>query len=176
MKILFPVIITLFFGLIHSIGDIENDKYQNCSASLTVEKNRSFKSVYQDKAEFKLTLVNTSDAKTSYQLKSSMLSTPCSNNTKKNNLSKSTSKNSELNVSLNLNNSENSLKSKQSKKSSIITLNSGESKTFSVITIVPEGTPYKTWGCINVEANSIDCKSLSTSIVLSVYIPDPAEE
>ena len=80
-------------------------------------------------------------------------------------------KNSDLNVFIKQNNS----KALSNDQNNVITIESGQSKEFIVNALVPEGTPYNTWGCIKVEANSTNCKSAVAEIILSVYIPDPSE-
>lgn len=172
MKTIFTIIITLIVaGFPLKEGFSVND-LQNCSAELTVEKNRSYKSATENGVEFKLMLKNTSGSTNSFRLSSINLSTQCTNNTD-NGLSKSSVENSNVDVSFKLSNSK--MSSIGSSDHNIITLDAGASEEFIVIGMVPNGTPYYTWGCIEVKANSISCKSVSDEIILSVYIPDPTE-
>jgi len=147
---------------------------QKCSAKLSVEKNRTFKSAYKDGADFKLTLTNTSGSTTTYELVVSKSSSPCSNKPSLNKNRKSAVKNSDLDISLQ-NTGYNSFSKIKSKKNNSITLFAGQSKQFTLKAIAPEGTPYNTWGCIEVKANSTNCNTASAEIILSVYIPDPLE-
>jgi hypothetical protein len=39
----------------------------------------------------------------------------------------------------------------------------------------PKGTPFNTWSCIEVEATSTECKSISETKTLSVFVIDPSE-
>ena len=171
MRTIFTIIITIIIGGLPSKDKVTIKNTQNCSAELTVEKNRSFKSANENGVEFKLTLTNTSDASASYELITSKLLSSCSNRASKNNLSKSSMKNSDLNVFIKQNNS----KALSNDQNNVITIESGQSKEFIVNALVPEGTSYNTWGCIKVEANSTNCKSAVAEIILSVYIPDPSE-
>jgi|GEM_PF-1205708 len=167
---IFAVIIAGFT----SKEDVLIKNSQNCSAELSVEKNRSFKSAYKDGANFKLTLKNTSQNTTTYDLTASKSLSPCSNKTSENAYSKSRIKNSDLNTSFK-NTGYTSFSKETSKKNNSITLRAGQSKEFTLHAIVPQGTAYKTWGCIQVKANSTSCKSTSAEIILSVYIPDPSQ-
>lgn len=174
MKVIFIIIITLFTSIPSSINNkyIEDDI--NCTAELTVEKNRSFKSAYADGANFKLTLTNTSNTTTSYKLAALNLSSPCSNNPNENLQRRTASKNSDVIVSFKMNNS---LKyaNKKTKQSNTITLDAGQSKEFIVNAMIPEGSPYNTWSCIEVKASSINCNASTAEVILSVFIPDPNE-
>ena len=174
MRTLFILIIALIVNGTPPNNYVLNEVSQNCSAELTVEKNRSFKSAYADGANFKLTLKNTSGSRNSFMIKTSMSSSPCSNknNSAKSSLKSSTVKNSALNVSFNSNKSKGALK-KQS--SNLISLEAGQTKEFTITATAANGTPYNTWGCIKVEAISDNCKMTSDEIILSVFIPDPSE-
>jgi hypothetical protein len=176
IRTVFAIIIAVFFSSKSTQENVETIKSsQNCDAELTVEKNRSFQSADEDGAEFKLTLTNTSSTSTSYELKATKLLSPCSNNTKAMARSRSKVQNSNLDVSFKMDGHAR-LSKKQSVQNHIITLEAGQSKDFYVHASVPEGTPFNTWGCIEVEANSIRCSLTSAAIVLSIFIPDPAEE
>ncbi|MEP3836822.1 MAG: Fn3-like domain-containing protein [Algibacter sp.] len=169
MKALYILIFTIFIGgtTIEKNSSSINDL--NCSATLKVQKDRSFKSATENGAQFILTLTNTSGKPASYKLTASKSLNPCTNN-KSTNMSKSAVRNSDLYISLNQNTAYSS-----TSENSAISLENGESKEFKVSVTVPEGTEYKTWGCIEVKANALNCNSVSAEIILSVYIPDPTE-
>jgi hypothetical protein len=145
----------------------------NCSAELIVEKDRSSKSADQDGAQFILVLTNTSREVKTFNLSTRNLSEPCSNkNTTQYNRGTSSS-NVELDISI-----QNSTLNRNGSKTSSqfeIELNGGESHKFTVNVKAPKGTPFNTWSCIEVEAKSADCKSMSETQVLSVYVVDPSE-
>lgn len=169
MRTIFILIIAVFIG---GYPSLINDS-QNCSAELTVDKNRSFKSATENGAQFKLLLKNTSQTVTTYKLSTTKLLKDCSNKTYKN-LNKSTVKNSNLEVSFKSN--ETGVLSKNSSSQyDIITLEAGQSKEFILNAQVPEGTVFNTWSCIEVKASATNCKSVSASTILSIYIPDPSE-
>ena len=173
MRAIFILIITIFIGGYPSLVNETINDSQNCSAELTVDKNRSFKSATENGAEFKLLLKNTSQNTTSYTLSANKLLKDCSNKTHKK-LNKSIVKNSNLEVSFK-GNKHDVLSKNSSNKNEIITLEAGESKEFKFNAYVPAGTTYKTWSCIEIKANATNCKSISASIILSIYIPDPSE-
>lgn len=174
MRTLFMLIMALIVNGIPPTDSAFNKVSQNCSAELTVEKNRSFKSADEDGANFKLTLKNTSSSRNSYVIKTSMSSSPCSNKNEsaRSNKKGSSIKNSNLNISFNSNESRGTGK-KQS--SNLISIEAGQTKEFTITATAPNGTPYNTWGCIKVEAVSDNCKTTSDEIILSVFVPDPSE-
>ena len=143
----------------------------DCSAQLIVEKDRSFKSADQDGAQFVLVLTNTSRNTKTFNLSTRNLSEPCSNKAQYNR--RSSPKNSELDVSFQ--NSTYNRNSANTPSQNEIQLNSGESYKFIVSVEVPKGTPFNTWSCIEIEAKSKDCISLSETKTLSVYVADPSE-
>ena len=57
-----------------------------------------------------------------------------------------------------------------------ITLSAGQSYNFKIQESVPTGTPYYRWSCIEVQAKSDECNSISANTLLKVYVPDPTEE
>lgn len=145
----------------------------DCSAQLIVEKDRSFKSADEEGAQFILVLTNSSSETKTFNLSSKQLTEPCHNNKSQYNRNTGSS-NSVLDVSIQ-NNSLNRNNANSSPQLDI-TLNSGESYKFIVNVKVPKGTPFNTWSCIEVEAKSSDCKSLSETKTLSVFVVDPSEE
>ncbi|WP_033958677.1 hypothetical protein [Psychroserpens jangbogonensis] len=150
-----------------------NLSYSNdCSAQLIVEKDRSSKSADEDGTQFVLILTNTSNDSKTFNLSTKNLSEPCNRNTSQYNRGTG-SNNATLDVSIE-NNSLNRNSSNTASQSEI-TLNSGESYKFIVNVKVPKGTTYDTWSCIEVEAKTSDCKSLSETKTLSVYIADPSK-
>ncbi len=166
MKTIFILITTCFIGLINPIEKNDMEDLQNCSAELSVEKNRNYKSADEEGASFNLILENTSTRKTTYNISTTNLTTPCGNNNT--NIKNSPISNVELNVVLH---------ATDSKGSSLneVTVNAGQTFKFRVKVNVPEGTPYNNWSCIEVEAKSNDCTSNSVSTILSVYVPNPSE-
>ena len=151
--------------------NISNSQNNDCSAQLIVEKDRSFKSADDDGAQFVLVLTNTSRSTKTFNLSSVNLSEPCSNKPQYNR--GTGSNNSVLDVSFK--NSTSNRNSANSISSNEIELTSGESYTFIVSVEVPKGTPFNTWSCIEIEAKSKDCISLSETKTLSVYVADPSE-
>ena len=166
MKII-SILIALCFVSINT-DDIANSK--NCESELTVEKNRNTRSADETGTSFRLVLKNTSSTTQTYYLSANNAATACTNNSKYNQRSAG-SKNVSLNVSLETKNSDHSQRSKLNE----ITLNSGQSYSFDVYVSVPKNTPYNTWSCIQVEAKSKSCGTLSSKTTLNVYVPDPSE-
>lgn len=173
MKLIATLIIaTLAMTLSKTDNNIATSN--DCSAKLTVEKDRSSKSADEDGAQFVLILTNTSRSTKTFKLSSKNLSEPCGNNTQYNRTSSSGNNTlNALDVSFQNNNSNSSLLRMSSNEG--IVLNSGESYKFIVSAIAPKGTPYNTWSCIEIEATSVDCKSVADSKTLSVYVVDPTE-
>lgn len=52
-------------------------------------------------------------------------------------------------------------------------LSPGKSHEFIVKVTAPYGTPYGSWGCIQVDAVANNCSATST--ILKVYVPDPTQ-
>jgi len=170
MKLIATLIIA---SLAMTLSKSDNDitYYNDCSAQLIVEKGRNSKSADEDGAQFILVLTNTSNAKRTFNLSSKNLSEPCGNKTQYNRRSNSTS--TVLDVSFQNNNLNRNRENTASNKD--IVLESGESYKFIVNAIAPKGTPLNTWSCIEIEAKSTDCKSVSETQILSVYVVDPNE-
>ncbi|WP_299229414.1 hypothetical protein [uncultured Psychroserpens sp.] len=169
---LISVLITVCLFAMSSNLDNKVNNFNDCSAQLIVEKDRSFKSADEDGAQFILVLTNTSrDTKTFY-LSARNLTAPCNNNNTQYHR-RAASGNSNLNVSFQgYDLSRNRINTTPSNE---VQLRSGESYKFIVNATVPNGTPFNTWSCIEVEAKSEDCGSKSETTILSVYVPDPSE-
>jgi len=164
MKTVFILLIASMASIFQTNNSIEINSYQNCSAELSVEKNRSFKSAdVVEGTSFMLNLKNTSSRRSTFILSTKNISSSCSNN------------NSNLRARTENVDTDISLYSEISRNSNLITLEQGETYSFKVNISVPEGTQYNKWSCIEVEATSNDCDSFSVKTVLSVYIPDPSE-
>ncbi|KJD32817.1 hypothetical protein PK35_07490 [Tamlana nanhaiensis] len=152
-----------------------NTTIQNCEATLKVVKDRNAKSVFGDRpTKFDLTLTNTSASRTTFKIYTEKSKESCG----KNSYLKSSSKklqNEDLNVSFV---NPTTGKTSQDKSSGLneFTLNAGESKTFEIFVQAKEDTPYYSWGCIDVKAESASCNSIIATTKLSIYIPDPTEE
>ncbi|WCO03061.1 hypothetical protein [Psychroserpens ponticola] len=166
MKLIATLIIACFAMTLSASS--KND----CSAQLIVEKNRNSKSADEDGAQFILVLTNTSQETKTFNLSAKNLSEPCNNNNSQYNRGTS-SESAPLDVSFQ-NNGINRNNANTASKFNI-TLNSGESYKFIVNAEAPKGTPLNTWSCIEVEAKSTDCKSISETQTLSVYVADPSE-
>ncbi|GAA4808855.1 hypothetical protein [Litoribaculum gwangyangense] len=152
----------------------------DCSATLSVEKDRHVKSIYgSEGVTFILELVNESSNNTTYSISTRKVKGDCGNMNY--NPSKTlNNSNVDLNISIDTDNFiENSNKTgvsnkKDSKKE--IELQAGESRKFEVKIYAPKNTPHFSWGCIDIIAESKDCKASSVKTTLSVYVPDPSEK
>ena len=173
MKSIFILIVAYLTFTSNSFDNSGEEVFAKCSADLSVEKNRNYKSAYADGVSFKLILTNTSSNTNTYSLSTKKLEGACgkSSNTGKTS-SKSQNSNIDLNVSIQANASS---KSANRKSNNEITLRSGQSYKFIVKVTAPKGTPYNNWGCIEVDAISKDCGSSSATTILNVYVPDPSE-
>jgi hypothetical protein len=161
------ILLTTIVASIFNMTDNAVDNSQNCSAELSVKKNRNFESAVEDGASFILVLKNTSSKTATYSLSTTNLLEPCDNEN-------STTKNSRRNnVNLNVSIQSNSLS--RGIPNNEITLKAGETYNFVVKVTVPKGTPYNSWSCIDVEAQSKNCTSGPAKTTLSVFVPDPSE-
>ena len=149
------LITLLFFFTISFIGT--SVFAQNCNAELVVEKNRNTRSANEDGAAFSLVLTNNSSITTSYIITTINLKESCANKNRKTSLS---------NVNLNI----------VIQGNTQISLGAGQSYNFKIHVNVPTGTPYYRWSCIEVQAKSDECNSISANTLLKVYVPDPTEE
>ena len=172
MKAFFIIITTFFMGLnsVPKKGVIITSK--NCSAELNVVKNRSFESIdYEKETSFTLLLKNTTSETTTYSISLSNLEQPCSNSNWLNS-NKSSGTNVNLKVyidSEDLHNEKTAVTEKE------VTLRSGQSYKFKVNVSAHKGTPYYSWSCIEVAANSKNCNKNLVTTILSLYVTDPSE-
>ncbi|MEL6811375.1 MAG: hypothetical protein AAFP76_08585 [Bacteroidota bacterium] len=134
---------------------------QNCSAELTVEKDRNARSADQDGTEFWMTLSNTSSSTHSYSISTINLKESCAS---KNRMSDSPNVN--LNVSVVVDKA----------TSNSISLRSGETKKFKVAVSVPKGTASNSWSCIEVQAQAEQCSAVVATALLKVYVPGSLDE
>ena len=130
---------------------------QNCNAELVVENNRNTRSANEDGAVFSLVLTNSSSITTTYNITTLNLEKSCANKNRGTSLS---------NVNLNI----------VIQGNTQISLSAGQSYSFKIQVSVPSGTPYYRWSCIEVQAKSDECNSISANILLKVYVPNPTEE
>ncbi|MDC8004505.1 hypothetical protein POV27_10640 [Aureisphaera galaxeae] len=132
---------------------------QNCGATLTVEKDRNSKAVYENGAFFTLELTNTSSSTKTFTLSTALMQEGCERGQK--------SLQSAAVADLSFVNS-------QSKKSlSNITLRGKETYKFYVKAMASGKSASKQWGCYEVIADQDGC---TTSTVVKVYVPNPTEQ
>jgi len=155
--IILLVIAFSFFGVSSGIA-------QNCSADLVVEKNRNVRSADEDGTTFMLILTNTSSQNTSYTISTVNLKESCDTNNRRTSLS---------NVDLDIDIQDNMSRSLFGNS---ITINAGQSYKFMVHVEVPKGTSFNRWSCIEVQAKSEFCSTISAETTLRVFVPDPTEE
>jgi hypothetical protein len=136
---------------------------QRCKSELKVEKNRNFKSAAENGAMYTLILTNNSTSPQSYRLETKDLEEYCGNDTRRNVVS-----NVSLSKKFLQENSKQAL-------TGTLTMQPKQSRTFNVHIVAPAGTPFNSWGCIEVRAISENCDMPATTI-LSVFVPDPSEE
>lgn len=139
-----------------------------CNTELSVEKNRSIKSVGENGVFFTLVLKNTSSTNKTFAITASKANTPCKTSKT---VSNTTNNNSDLKVSFILANNINEASSKIE-----IPVNGSNSQKFFVKVEVPEGTPYNTWSCLEINAKPENCSSDGAQSILSVYVTNPSEE
>ena len=180
MKTLLFIITTFYTGLVTTPNIIPTNLTQNCSAELSVIKNRNFESAdYNDGTSFTVLLKNTSSQTTTYTLSTNNLSKPCSNSLNKNinnDKNKMSDSNVELDVSILTHNLDDSDKNKNIKASnSEIKIAGGQEYKFKIVVSVPEETPFNSWSCIEVKARSNNCNLNSVNTILSVFVSDPSE-
>lgn len=166
MRTLFTLIMVLIVNGIPLTNNVSNEVLQSASAELSVEKNRSFKSIDEDGAKFILNLKNTSGSRSSFIIRATLDSSPCSNDNNSN------MSNTNLYMLLEVDNSQ----SMSNTESSIqTTLDAEQTKEFTITATAPNTSEYNTWGCIKVEAISDTNQTISDEIILSVFIPDPSQ-
>lgn len=174
MKTLLIIIATIYLGLTSIPITNVIDLQQNCTAELSVNKNRNFESAdHLDGTSFTVILKNTSTRSATYTISTNNLLQTCSNTISKNinkDRNRSASSNVDLNVSIETDNSKGSNTSRPE-----IMIAGGQEYRFKVNISVPKETPFNTWSCIEVEARSNNCSSNSVKTVLSVFVTDPSE-
>lgn len=136
---------------------------QNCAATLVVDKDRNAKSADETGAQFTMTLTNTSGAVQEYSLGAAFLEQSCANSNRATKAS-----NVRLDVGFQASKSKQTL-------SAPLRLQPGQSYVFVANVQVPEGTPFNTWSCIEVEVTGKNCKEKVAASLLKVYVPDPSE-
>lgn len=134
---------------------------QSCNAILSVEKNRNVRSVDEDGTVFPLELKNTSSSSLSFKLSSIFLESGC--DTKGVNF-----KNVPLDVEF-VSGKNNTINSDN------ITIGAGQTYSFRVKVNIPKGTPFNRWSCIEIQAFSEKCNSVSDTTTLKVFVPNPSE-
>ncbi len=157
---LFPK--TLFVSLLVTLLSFSGIS-QNCSAALSVEKDRNAKSADEDGAVFVLTLTNTSAIAQEYTLNTQFLETSCANANRP-----TRARNVRLDVDFQ------SATGKEN-VTGAIRLQPGKSYTFRTRLQVPGGTPFNTWSCLEVQAESKNCNDNVATSLLKVFVPDPSE-
>ena len=153
----FLLLVFLFFGL-----GANSSFGQNCKAELSVEKNRSVRSAAENGAVFYLVLNNTSSRTTSFDLSTINTGKTCTPVNRS-----STGANVALDTQILGNNG-------LAQQTGRISVGAGQSHSFQVKVMAPKGTPFQTWGCIEVQARSESCNEI-ISTILSVYVPDPSK-
>lgn len=137
---------------------------QNCSATLSVEKDRNVKSAYEDDAaSFNLVLTNTSSKSMTYVITTKNLQNACSNDIHKN-----TGANVPLTVDIKGDNL-------AGPTANALTLAAGETRKFRISVSVPPSTPKNRWSCIEVMAQGRDCNQPADTTTLRVYVPKPSD-
>lgn len=168
MSHLFTSLLTLrkgfLLGLFITVLNINFSFAQNCSANLSVEKDRSVKSAYKDDgATFNMLLTNTSSKADTYVISTKSLKESCATENKK-----TAAPNVTLNVSL-------MDRDQSAMSSNTFTLKSGETRRFKVYATIPAKTPYDTWSCIEVLATSKECDQAVARTTVRVFIPKPSD-
>jgi hypothetical protein len=154
----------LLLGLFITVLNVNFAFAQNCSANLTVEKDRNVKSAsIGDGASFNMVLTNTSSEAATYFITTKSLKESCATQNKM-----TSAPNVILNVSLKGSN-------KLALSNNALTLKSGETKNFKVYATLPPKTPYNTWSCIEVIATSKECDQPAASTIVRVFVPEPSD-
>lgn len=162
------IILVFFLATLlgNNIGFSQNSF--GCNAQLTVEKNRSIKSVGDNGVFFTLILKNTTNAKKNYSITSNRSESQCKQSS---NISSSTYNDTDLDVTFILSTNLNSNASDLN-----IAIDGNSSQKIYVKVEAPEGTPYNTWSCLAINAKSDNCSTTGAEAILSVYILNPSEE
>ncbi|MAP80322.1 MAG: hypothetical protein CL526_04445 [Aequorivita sp.] len=164
MKRIAIVIKSLMLTVFLCLVSFTSANSQNCSATLSVEKDRNARSAYEDEgAIFNMVLTNTSSRQTTYTISTKSLEASCANDNYR-----TSAPNVSLNVSVrNRNNA--------SVANNSLTLSAGETREFQIYVSVPAQTPLNTWSCIEVLAQGTDCARPATSTTLRVFVPEPSD-
>ncbi|RMB56295.1 hypothetical protein EAX61_15195 [Dokdonia sinensis] len=157
MKINTQIIFTILFALTAIIVQA-----QDCQSSLSVEKNRSFKSVSNYGTVYNLLLRNDSNQKSTFQITAKQLTTTCGNKKQV-----SLKPNAKVDITF-LDNRLISIKDNR------ITVPGNTTINLKAKIKAPKGTPVNTWGCVEVQVANVNCKSISSSTILSAWILDPS--
>ncbi|MDC7996091.1 Fn3-like domain-containing protein [Altibacter sp. HG106] len=136
---------------------------QNCSSTLTVEKNRDTRSADEDGAHFWVVLTNTSSSTATYTLSTEFATEYCGNDTRRS---------SRPNVTLDVAFKESA---QRAMSENTVTLKANATHRFLVQATAPQGTPYNVWSCIQVKATPQGCRNSSATALLKVFVPDPSE-
>ena len=148
----------LFFAFI-AIGNA-----QNCAADLSVKKNRSYKSVNsKNGAVYHLILTNKSASDQLFTISVKESEVDCSNKhlpSKRANVS--------LNVEL-IDSKNKVLVGNQ------IKIGAGQAISFKAKVTAYQNTPLESWGCIELQAVSNKCRTVSDSTLLKAYVPNSAD-
>lgn len=151
-------ILIVFFMLFIGLGSMSVYS-QSCNSDLSVKKNRNTRSATETGAIFSMVLKNNSSSTATYSFAYSNLRERCDNNS-----TGSFLQNAPLDVTFLSVNSTSEMQNE-------LILSPGKSHEFKVKVTAPYGTPYGSWGCIQVDANANNCAATST--ILKVYVPDP---
>ena len=153
-------ILIVFSMLFIGLGSISVYS-QSCNSDLSVKKDRNSRSISEDGAVFSMVLKNNSSSTATYSFAFKNLSGRCGNRS-----SGASVQNVSLDVAFLPNNSNSEMRNG-------ISLSPGKSLEFKVRVTAPYGTPYGSWGCIQVDAIPNNCTATST--ILKVYVPDPSK-
>lgn len=154
MNVLFNSLISrlLLFATTLMLG-LQVSYSQSCEGTINAYKNRSFKSIGDNGAIFKIEIHNKSTSPQTYVITSKQFKGGCDNGRKAINKS-----NAQVKASVDLPNNS-------------ISLLPQEKKIFKVIVSSSIKNANDQWGCLELVASTQSCKD-SFSTVLSAYIPD----
>lgn len=154
----------LFLVLLITVLNFNFAFAQNCSAKLSVDKERNAKSAYKnDPAVFNMVLTNTSSKSTTYIISTKNLKESCATENKK-----TSAPNVSLNVEMKNNDSTGSVNNS-------LTLAAGETRTFKIQVSIPQNTPFDNWSCIEVSAKANECSQQVANTILRVFVPEPSD-
>ncbi|MCC1485119.1 hypothetical protein [Winogradskyella immobilis] len=133
----------------------------NCDAEIIVSNNMASKTMPYNEMVFDMEIKNISSSTQTYTLYTDFLDEDCSNKYIPRETGDS---NTKLGVTI-LNVPNNTIE-----------LNSGKSQIFKVKLTLLDETKQKSWTCIEVNAKTSACNTVSRPQVLSVYVPNPNED